>query len=219
MSKLRLRYQTIELAGGDIHLRTLRDNQQFSDDDGEAEALGISSAIWPLFGIVWESGKVLAKLMASENIEGLRILEVGCGIGLASLVLKQRGADITATDYHPEAGAFLAENGRLNGFLPIQFTRTGWADLDDDLGKFDLIVGSDLLYEPGCVALLSEYIRRHCNEDCRVIMLDPKRGHLGNFTSAMMAMGFNVDSKERISQELSDSYKGWLTTYSHSKQS
>lgn len=104
MSVVRLRYHTIEFGELDIHLRTLRDNQQFSDDEGEAEALGISSAFWPLFGIVWDSGNVLAHLMVEYEIVGLRILEVGCGIALASLVLNHRLADITATDYHPYPG-------------------------------------------------------------------------------------------------------------------
>ena len=36
-----------------------------------------------------------------------RILEVGCGIGLSSLILNRLNADITATDYHPEAEKFL----------------------------------------------------------------------------------------------------------------
>ena len=97
MSVVRLRYHTIEFGELDIHLRTLRDNQQFSDDEGEAEALGISSAFWPLFGIVWDSGNVLAHLMVVYEIVGLRILEVGCGIALASLVLNHRLAGITAT--------------------------------------------------------------------------------------------------------------------------
>jgi len=41
---LRVRYQTIEFADADIHLRTLRDNQELSDELSEAIALGISSA-------------------------------------------------------------------------------------------------------------------------------------------------------------------------------
>ena len=45
-SPVRVRYQTIEVGHKDIHLCTLRDNQQFSDPDGVAEQLGISSATW-----------------------------------------------------------------------------------------------------------------------------------------------------------------------------
>ena len=68
MATLRVRYQTIEFGTTDIHIRSLRDNQEFSDDKGEAEALGISSASWPLFGIVWPSGEVLAQLMVDYAI-------------------------------------------------------------------------------------------------------------------------------------------------------
>ena len=62
MKPLRVRYQTLEFAHTDIHLRTLRDNQEYADVDGIALELGISSATWPLFGIVWASGTVLAHL-------------------------------------------------------------------------------------------------------------------------------------------------------------
>ena len=138
MSSVRVRYQTIEFGDVDIHLRTLRDNQQFSDDEGVAEALGISSATWPIFGIVWDSGQVLAHLMFDYNIAGKRILEVGCGIALTSLVLNHRAADITATDLHPETEAFLVRNVLLNDGPEIPFVRTGWADVKSALGRFDL---------------------------------------------------------------------------------
>ena len=59
--------------------------------------------------------------MFEYQVEGLKILEVGCGIGLASLVLNHRLANITATDYHPEAGGFLNANALLNGDRVIPF--------------------------------------------------------------------------------------------------
>jgi len=191
MTSLRVRYQTIEFDNVDIHLRTLRDNQEFSDDDGIAEDLGISSATWPLFGIVWPSGQVLAHLMADFNIKGKRILEVGCGIALSSHVLNQREADITATDYHPEAGSFLQENSELNDASDIPFIRTGWADEETDLGKFDLIIGSDLLYERGHAELLSQFLNQHANRQCEIIIVDPGRGHHARFSKLMINLGFD----------------------------
>lgn len=190
MTALRLRYQTMEFGGTDIHLRTLRDNQEFSDDDGVAEALGISSATWPLFGIVWPSGEVLAHLMFDFEITGKRILEVGCGIALSSLLLNQRQADITATDYHPEAGNFLQENTDLNQDEAIPFIRAGWQDEDSGLGEFDLIIGSDLLYERGHAEALSNFIDRHAKPHCEVILVDPGRGHHARFSKKMVALGY-----------------------------
>ncbi|MFC1542464.1 methyltransferase [Pseudomonadota bacterium] len=191
MTSLRVRYQTIEFDNVDIHLRTLRDNQEFSDDDGIAEDLGISSATWPLFGIVWPSGQVLAHLMTDFNIKGKRILEVGCGIALSSHVLNQREADITATDYHPEAGNFLQENSELNDASDIPFIRTGWADEETNLGTFDLIIGSDLLYERGHAELLSRFLNQHANRQCDIIIVDPGRGHHARFSKLMVNLGFD----------------------------
>ncbi len=194
MSPIRVRYQTVEFGDTDIHLRTLRDVQEFSDDDGAAEALGISSATWPLFGVVWGAGHALAHLMTDFVLRERRILEVGCGIGLASLVLNDRRADITATDRHPEAGPFLARNVALNGGPKIPFTRAGWADLAGGpgaaLGRFDLIIGSDVLYEAHHAADLAAFIERHANPVCEVLLVDPGRGHQGRFKRRMEALGY-----------------------------
>lgn len=190
MTAIRVRYQTLEFGALDIHVRSLRDNQEFYDAEGIAEKLGISSATWPLFGIIWGSGEVLARFLYDHDIVGKRVLEVGCGIGLSSLLLNHRGADITATDYHPEAGIFLAENARLNGDRDIPFLRTGWADGDDSLGRFDMIVGSDLLYEAEHVDLLSSFIDRHARTVCEVIIVDPGRGNHARFSKRMVALGY-----------------------------
>jgi ETFB lysine methyltransferase len=87
--------------------------------------VGVSEAQWPLFGVVWDASQVLAELMSIHEVEGLRVLEVGSGFGLASLVLRSRGADVTATDMHPRAADFLLRNPALNDQEPVPFVRTG----------------------------------------------------------------------------------------------
>jgi len=214
-SSLRVRYQTLEFDGVDIHVRTLRDNQEFSDDDGIAEGLGISSATWPLFGIIWPSGEVLAHLMSDFHIEGKRILEVGCGIALSSLVLNHRHADITATDYHPEAGNFLQENTELNHDADIPYLRTGWEDHNVSLGEFDLIIGSDLLYERGHAEMLSEFINNHAKPHCEVILVDPGRGHHARFSKQMVSLGYshNQSRPENIDYLKKPLPKGQILRY------
>lgn len=190
MSPLRVRYQTVEFGDIDIHVRTLRDDCEFLDDEGLAEDLGISSATWPIFGILRTSGGVLAHVMAIHDIEGKRILEIGCGIGLSSLVLNHRKADITATDYHPEAGSFLSQNVALNGGSEIPFVRTGWDDAVSSLGLFDLIIGSDILYECEHAASLSSFIDQHAQPACEVIIVDPGRGESARFSKKMVGLGY-----------------------------
>ena len=86
---------------------------------------------------------VLAHYISDFNTGSKRILEVGCGMALSSLLLNKKHANITATDYHPEAGIFLARNTLLNKDQPIAYKRVDWVEKEDDLGLFDLIIGSD----------------------------------------------------------------------------
>jgi 2-polyprenyl-3-methyl-5-hydroxy-6-metoxy-1,4-benzoquinol methylase len=102
-----VKHEVISVGETEYLIRSLIDRQQFSDDDQAAETLGISSATWPLFGVVWPASEVLAETVSVINIEGRRILEIGCGIALSSIVLHKLGADITASDYHPLAKEFL----------------------------------------------------------------------------------------------------------------
>jgi predicted nicotinamide N-methyase len=213
-SPLRFRYQTLEFINADIHVRTLRDTQQYYDTDDMAHNLGISSASWPLFGVIWDSSKILAHLMSDFDIAGKRILEVGCGIGLASLVLNHRSANITATDYHPEAERFMSENTRINNDNLIPFIRTGWGDFDDTLGEFDLIIGSDLLYERDHINLLAGFIDRHTKRSCEVIIVDPGRGNHSHFSKKMVTLDFShTQSKPLNTTYLTQAFKGQLLRY------
>jgi len=220
MAALRIKYQTIEFGEVDIHLRVLRDLQQFSDDEGIAEQLGICSASWPLFGRVWESSEVLAHLMFDYPIENQRILEVGCGIGLTSLVLNHRHADITATDYHPEVEGFLNSNTLLNHDEKIPFVRTGWSDKVSDLGLFDLIIGSDILYERDHVNMLASFIEQHANDKCKVIIVDPGRGHHAKFSKVMVTLGYHLNQSKALPHiNSTQSYKGQVLQYVRGERS
>lgn len=187
---LRFRYETIEFGDLDIHVRSLRDKMQFEDIDDVASALGISSAAWPISGVIWEAGMLLAQLMLDFEIEGKKILELGCGIALASLVLNHREADITSMDHHPEVGNFLRENTRINKGREIPFVRAGWEGECSDLGRFDLLIGSDLLYEREHAGLLSNFIDQHANPVCEVILVDPGRRYRAAFSKKMQALGY-----------------------------
>ena len=214
MSCLRVRYQTYEFGDTDIHLRTLRDKQQYSDIDDVAANLGISSASWPLFGVVWASSEVLAHLLFEYQVDGKRILEVGCGIGLSSLILNQRLADITATDHHPEAEQFLQHNALLNDGREIPFVRTGWGDDISELGLFDLVVGSDLLYEGDHVELLAGFIDQHAQPHCEVILVDPGRSYHARFSKKMISLGYSHSQRKPVAVDyLEHPFRGQILTY------
>lgn len=240
-----------------LTIRSLLDKQQFHDPDGEAEQLGISDAIWPLFGLLWPSGAQLAQCMAGRSgVAGERILELGCGLGLTSLVCHRRGDDITASDCHPLAGAFLRANLVLNQLPPMKFRIGHWgaahqadtpyermdssdralhdarlgaqplpADFQSSTaerserwavdGRFNLVVGSDLLYERDAHAVLPHYINTHSTPEAQIWVVDPDRSNRSAFSRQMANLGFAVE-EERLDRAASDTqaaYKGRILKY------
>lgn len=210
----RLRYQTFEFGKTDIHICALRDNQQFFDPDGAAEQLGISSAEWPIFGMLWPSGIVLAHALADHQTQGKKILEIGCGMALSSHLLNKQNADITATDQHPEAGLFLSRNTELNRGKAIEFERVDWSDKTDTLGRFDLIIGSDLLYQDEHIELLANFIEQHAKPQCEVIIVDPGRGRKTKLSTLMTTFGFtNTHTKPIHTDYLELPFKGHILKF------
>lgn len=195
--------ESIAIAGVEaLQIRSLLDKQQFADPLGEAEALGISSATWPLFGLLWPAGLQLAALMALRPLrEGESILEIGCGLGLASLVSHRRGALMTASDSHPLAGGFLLENLKLNALPPMRYCHGDWAPTEPGAGlrvprvqgRFDLIIGSDVLYERDEGGILPRFIARHALPASEVMIIDPDRGNRAAFSKRMAALGFALE--------------------------
>ncbi len=188
----------VHVGGQPFRLRVLSDLQQFSDPDGHGERLGISSAQWSLFGQLWPAGRLLAQAMSTVDIEGKRILEVGCGIGLASLVLQHRGARIVASDIHPLAEPFLAYNSALNALASVHYRQMIWDMPLESLGHFDMIIASDVLYERAHAALLAGVVERHAYPDAEVVVSDPGRGNSGPFSRLLAAQGFTVSESRCV---------------------
>ena len=210
-----VKFEDLEIGGAPYHLRSLLDRQQFSDPEGAAAELGICSAAWPLFGLLWPAGCVLAEQMSHIDFAGRRVLEVGCGLGLASLVAQARGADVTASDRHPLADTFLRANAALNHLPRIRFHRGDWTALGDELGRFDLIVGSDLLYDRALPVPLAGFIERHAAGSSEVIVVDPDRGMQAPFGRLMDGHGFDHTVVLVARHDTAGgSFKGRIHTYS-----
>jgi predicted nicotinamide N-methyase len=214
-----LKHEIITIGLVDYQICSLFDNQQYDEDDVEASRLGITSATWSLFGGVWPATQVLATEVSVAALAGKRVLEIGCGIGLASIVLHKMGVDITASDYHPRAQEFLDRNVLSNGLAPIKFQLIDFEQQNPLLGMFDLIIASDVLYQPQQAQSLSRFISAHSSDDVEIIVVDPGRENRAKFTHHMIALGYSHQFTN-FNQQLSDSVrcKGRILHYQRQKQ-
>jgi predicted nicotinamide N-methyase len=109
----------------------LIDEEAFADDE-----------FLPYWAELWPAAHALAA--ALPPVAGLRVVELGCGLGLPSLVASARGAEVTATDWAPEAVELLAQNAARNSLVlgtEVRDWRRPWA------ARFDLALAADVLYE------------------------------------------------------------------------
>ena len=91
--------------------------------------------------------------------------------------------------------------------LPLPFHFGCWSQTLTPMGRFDLIIGSDLLYEPEHPELLAGFIDRHANEQVEVIIVDPGRGNHGKFNRAMDDLGYRHETEWSALQPVRESLK------------
>src|SRR3546814_17101820 len=74
-----------------------------------------------------------------------------------------------------------AYNAALNELPAVPYRTLRWDTPNDSLGRFDLIIGSDILYERDHAERLSALLPRHAQRVCEVLITDPGRGNSAPF--------------------------------------
>ena len=96
----------------------------------------------PYWAELWPAATALAESL--PDLRGLRVIELGCGLGVPSLVAAARGACVTATDWAADAVELLRENAARNG-LALDVEQWDWREPRAD--RFDVALAADVLYE------------------------------------------------------------------------
>ena len=145
----------------------------------------------PYYTILWDSAKALGTHMAGmgDFWRGKRVLEFGCGFGLPSMVAASLGATVTATDYHPDNEAFFRGNLRLNNLEQVRYLNLDWRNPSLD-GVFDVLLGSDVIYDDTMVAPLLTCVERYCASDGVFFLADPGRKTLESTVADLERLGF-----------------------------
>ena len=136
----------------------------------------------PYWAELWPSGVALARHLIALDLEGLRVVELGCGLGLPSLAAALAGADVLATDWSPDALAFAARNAARNG-ATVRTALLRWEEPSALRHEraFDLALGADVLYEARHAAPLLALLRVALRAGGAALVADPGRRHAAAF--------------------------------------
>jgi predicted nicotinamide N-methyase len=140
-----------ELVVAGVRLRLLRPSspEELIDEEAFAE-----DEFLPYWSELWPASRALAE--ALPDVRGLRVVELGCGLGLPALVAAANGAAVTATDWSHDAVELLRENAARNG-LAVRAEVRDWREPWDE--RFDLALAADVLYERRNVEPVLERLR------------------------------------------------------------
>lgn len=104
-------------------------------------------------GHIWSASRLLAQWLFArrETLPGSRILEVGCGLGLPSILATKLGASVVATDSLTALLGHLELNVRLNACEAIEtrlldFSLRADAQSAASCGPFHLVIFADIVY-------------------------------------------------------------------------
>lgn len=123
--------------------------------------------------VLWSAGCALFGLVAVGALDGLlsgHVLELGAGTGIVGLGVARRGMEVnrvTLTDGQPAVVGNLQHNvdataslGALAVPLEARFLEWGSPELHKLSSEgVDVIIGSDLVYDPGCLPALASVLR------------------------------------------------------------
>jgi predicted nicotinamide N-methyase len=168
--------EVIALRDGHICLLRPRDTEALLDEHAFEQ-----DEFMPYWADLWPSGIALARTLSGRSLRRARVLELGCGLGLPSLVAARAGGRVLATDWSAAALGLLRSNAAANG-VSLQTAHVDWAHPEELLADapFDLVLAADVLYERRNVALLLSLLPRLGAE---VWLADPRR----SFAEAFLA--------------------------------
>ncbi len=149
----------------------------------------------PYWAQLWPSARMLAKIVVREHWgsdpSSLKVLEVGCGLGLAGIAALARGLAVTFSDVDETALQFAATNARLNGFTEFRTIPLDFRSPPDDV-KYPIVIGSDLMYEERLVDPLVGLLRAVLAPDGVCLIADPDRTPARVFRWKLAEAGYEV---------------------------
>ena len=145
----------------------------------------------PYWAELWPSAIALARHLGRENLAGKRAIELGCGVGLPTVVALASGAEVLATDHYEAALDFTVHNAWANLDLMPRTVLLDWhAPEAERLGTFDLVLAADVLYERRSAPSLAGLVPKLLAPGGKAVFADPRREDATLFLELMGERGF-----------------------------
>jgi predicted nicotinamide N-methyase len=196
-AKLRRRFRVIEtdVAIGGTTLSIL--HPESAEDLIDERDFDLDERL-PYWAELWPSARVLAEKVRGMSGRSRSLLELGCGSGLVATSASLAGFKVTVSDYYEDALRFARVNVRRNGGGAARGLLLDWRNLPSTLGRFDVVVASDVLYERPYGPLVARVLDAALAPGGLAIIADPGRVGRSEFVRALGPLGLRVQSQTDV---------------------
>ena len=187
-----LRQEIIRLANRNIAITVVVDPDQFLDELSKEEHDGALRL--PYWAFLWPSSIALARhLDQMDSLKSHRVLEIGCGFGVAGIVASIGGGSGMFADYEKDALLFAQYNSLQNRCIKrSSFVQMDW-NAPCFKGRFTRILASDVVYEERNWNPILALIQRHLALDGTAIIAEPNRANADGFFDLLARHGFTSE--------------------------
>jgi predicted nicotinamide N-methyase len=151
----------------------------------------------PYWAELWASALAMSQYLVQSKMDwsGKKVLEIGAGLGLPSIVAGKLGAtDVTISDYLPEAVVFAEKNWYKNNLHPANFITMDWRNPDIAFAA-DILLAADIAYEQRMFEFLPLAFKTLSKKGGTILLSEPNRGFAQIFMKKLQHQGFEIEEK------------------------
>ena len=164
--------EVMEAVMASAHAAAAADPDRYDEvmEERCCELLADRPAYWAQ---VWPSAVAAGERVLTEPdlVAGQRVLELGAGLGFASICAALAGAsEVVAMDREPDAALFAAANAAENT-CTVQTITSDWSH-GWQHGEYDVVLAADIIYDESAPPLLAKVLEKAVRPGGIVLLFD-----------------------------------------------
>jgi len=149
----------------------------------------------PYWAYLWSGSRCVADYLTRwTDLRGRRVLEIGCGLGLAGVAATRAGANVVFVDAALPALAFVCASLHANGLAGAAIC-ADYRTLSPG-ARFDCILAAEVAYEPAHFGDLAATVARHLAPGGLALVADGFRTDTRPLYRALAAHGLTTRAVE-----------------------